>query len=495
MTRQTPRRVSGSLPVPMPSLEERVALAILRDALIPPGARVLAAVSGGSDSVALLLLLLEVAGDSGFAVAGVAHVNHGLRGAQSARDEAFCRALAARLGLAFEVRHRNVAQLARDGRVSVEVAARQARYECLTEMATVLNADTIATGHTRDDQAETFLLRLLRGAGASGLSGIRPRRGNIVRPLLDFRRDELQAYLARRRQAFRSDATNRDVGVPRNWVRHRLLPLLARHFDADVIDVLARDATILRDEAVLLDRLAEETAGRLVQTDRTGGVRLDAPSLGALPPALARRVVRLALDGLESARFRGFDHVEQVLAVARAARGRAAADLPGVRVERNGARVVLYKRGPSLRPALPAFRYELAVPGRVDVPECECAIDVKLGNRASGQLVSKQAFSDDRDVAVIDAAVARAGLAVRSRRPGDSLRPLGLRGRKKLQDLLVDRKVPRNDRDRVPLVVDADDRVLWVAGHAVSQDARITDRTRGVVVLKLIRNAEEGDEA
>ncbi len=479
----------------MASLQDRVTLAIERDALIPPGARVLAAVSGGSDSVALLLLLLDVAGDGGFAVAGVAHVNHGLRGAQSARDEAFCRSLAARLGLAFEVRRRDVAQLARDGRVSVEVAARHARYECLAEMAAVLKADTIATGHTRDDQAETFLLRLLRGAGASGLSGVRPRRGDIVRPLLDIRRDELQAYLAGRRQAFRSDATNRDVGVPRNWIRHRLLPLLARQLNADVVEVLARDAAVLRDEAALLDRLAEETAGRLVQTDRHGGVRLDAPGLGTLPPALARRVVRLAIDRLESAQFRGFDHVEQVLAVARAARGRAAADLPGVRVERNGAGVVLYKRGASPRPASLAFRYELAVPGRADVPECACAIDVKLANRASGQLVSRQGFGGGSDVAVIDAAVAEAGLAVRSRRPGDWVRPLGLRGRKKLQDLLVDRKVPRSARDRVPLVVDAADRILWVAGHAVSQDARVTDRTRSVVVLKLIRNAEEGDEA
>jgi tRNA(Ile)-lysidine synthetase-like protein len=164
-------------------------------------------------------------------------------------------------------------------------------------------------------------------------------------------------------------------------------------------------------------------------------------------------------------------------------------------VERNGARVVLYKRGPSLRPASPAFRYELAVPGRVVVPECECAIEVKLASRVSGQLFSRQALRDDRDVAVIDAAVAAAGLAVRSRRPGDRVRPLGLRGRKKLQDVLVDRKVPRIDRDRVPLVVGADDRILWVAGHAVSQDARVTDHTRSVVVLKLIRNAEEGDEA
>ncbi|MFO7692229.1 MAG: tRNA lysidine(34) synthetase TilS [Vicinamibacterales bacterium] len=479
----------------MASLQERVRLAIERDALVPPGSRVVAAVSGGSDSVALLLLLLDVAGACAFTVAGVAHVNHGLRGAASDRDEAFCRALSAKLGVAFEVRRRDVARLAHDGRVSREVAARHARYECLAEMAERLTADVIATGHTRDDQAETFLLRLLRGAGASGLSGIRPRLGHVVRPLLDIRRHELLAELAGRRQAYRTDSTNRDVRVPRNWVRHRLLPMLARQLNADVVEVLARDAAVLRDEAALLDQLSQETASRLIEQARDGAVSLDARGLADLAPALARRVVRLALDRQAPSRFRGFDHVEQVLAVARADRGRPAADLPGVRVERNRASVVLYNRGHGSRPTAAAFRYELAVPGRTDVPECGCAIDVRREIHAPGQPVTSQTLGDDRERAIIDAAAAGAGLAVRSRRPGDWIRPLGLRGSTKLQDVLVNRKVPRSERDRVPLVVDAHDDILWVAGHVVSQDARVTDRTRSVVVLKRIQYEEEGDEA
>ena len=462
---------------------------------MPPGSRVIAAVSGGSDSVALLLLLLDVADGCGFTVAGVAHVNHGLRGAASDRDEAFCQALAATHGVAFESCRRDVARLAADGRVSIEVAARHARYECLTEMAATLKADTIATGHTRDDQAETFLLRLLRGAGASGLSGIRPRRGRVVRPLLDIRRGELLAELAERRQAYRTDSTNRDVSVPRNWVRHRLLPMLARQLNAGIVEVLARDATVLRDESALLDALTQDTASRLIETASDGAIHLDALGLRALDPALARRVVRQAFDRLESSRFRGFDHVEQVLAVARGDRVRAAADLPGVRVERNGASVVLYNRETSSRPASSAFRFDLAVPGRTNVPECACVIDARRKDRAFRELVAKQALGGDRDCAIIDAAAAVAGLAVRSRRPGDWIRPLGLRGRTKLQDVLVNRKVPRHERDRVPLVVDARDRILWVAGHVVSQDARVTDRTRSVVVLKRIHCGEEGDEA
>ena len=478
----------------MALLQDRVKHAIARDALIPPGSRVLAAVSGGSDSVALLRLLRLLGSDCRFTVAGIAHLNHGLRGDESDADEAFCRELAAEHGIAIEVGRRDVARLARDEHVSIEVAARRARYDFFADAAERLKIDRIATGHTRDDQAETFLLRVLRGAGATGLAGIRPRRGPVVRPLLDLRRDELVAFLASLGQAFRTDSSNRDLGIPRNWVRHRLLPLLAEHLNADIADVLAREATVLRDEAALLDRLANEAAARLETALPERGVRLDARALSALPLALARRVVRQALARTEDAHFHGFDHVEQVLALASPVGDRSAADLPGVRVERNGASVVLYKRGPRLRPAVTGFQYALPVPGRVTVPECACRIEARTRKRPTAQSVANKALGADQDTAVIDAAAA-AGLAVRSRRPGDSIRPLGLAGRKKLQDVLVDRKVPRGERDRVPLVVDADDRILWVAGHVVSQDARVTASTRSVVVLKLIRNGEEGDEA
>jgi len=478
----------------MMSLQDRVRHAIERDALIPPGSRVLAAVSGGPDSVALLHLLQLLSGECRFTLAGLAHLNHGLRGDESDEDEAFCRALGAEHGLAVEVGRRDVAQLARDDRVSIEVAARRARYEFFADAAERLKVDRIATGHTRDDQAETFLLRVLRGAGATGLAGIRPRRGPVIRPLLDIRRDELVAFLASLHQAYRTDSSNRDLGIPRNWVRHRLVPLLAEHLNSDIIEVLAREATVLRDEAMLLDRLANEAAARLETALADRGVRLDAAALAGLPLALARRVVRQALARTDSARFHGFDHVEQVLALASRVGDRSAADLPGVRVERNGAGVVLYKRGSRSRPSAVAFRYELPVPGRVTVVECSCRIEARARRLTPSQLVGGASVSANRDTAVIDAGAAAAGLAVRSRRPGDSVRPLGLTGRKKLQDVLVDRKVPRVDRDRVPLVVDSLDRILWIAGHDVSEDAKVTERTRSVVVLKMIRNGAEGDE-
>jgi tRNA(Ile)-lysidine synthase len=480
--------------VSTPSLHDRVRRSIERDARIPAGSRVLAAVSGGSDSVALLRLLLDLAPGGGFTVAGVGHVNHGLRGASSDRDEGFCRRLASGLGLPFESARRDVSALARSNRTSIEAAAREARYEALADMAGRLGADLIATGHTRDDQAETFLLRLLRGAGAAGLSGIRPRRDALVRPLLTARRQELRQYLVSIGQPFREDASNRDTAIPRNWVRHRLLPLLALRLNGDIVEVLARQASVLGDENGLLDQVSDEAARLVVAPGRGGALTLDRAALLALPHAVARRVVRQSLGRLAGRRFLGAGHVEAVLDLASGwPRGRAV-DLPGVRVERIGADVVLYSRGHAGLGAPGAFSRAIAVPGRVDLPECGCAI-VTRRRRTKGEGDALQGVKGGPDVAVIDAGAARGGLTVRSRRPGDWIRPLGLRGRKKLQDVLVDRRVPRAERDRVPLVVDADDRVLWVAGHLLSHDARVTDLTRGMVVLKLIRNGEEGDEA
>ncbi len=192
------------------------------------------ALSGGADSVALLHLLRDLDERGELTLVGAAHLHHGLRGDAADEDQAFCAALTARLGVPFETARVDVAALAREQKRSVEDAGRQARYAFLEEAADRLSADTIATAHTRDDQAETFLLRLLRGSGTRGLGGIRPRVGRVVRPLLDVERADLRRYLADRSEDFREDASNADVTLLRNRVRHELLPFLR-------ITVFARD--------------------------------------------------------------------------------------------------------------------------------------------------------------------------------------------------------------------------------------------------------------
>ena len=473
----------------MTPLPDRVRRAIERDRLLPPGCRVLAAVSGGADSVAMLLLLRELAPQCGFTLAGMVHFNHRLRGGESDEDEAFCRDLAARLGLPLEVGADDVAAIARERHVSIEVAARDARHAWFHAAADRLHATALATGHTRDDQAETFLLRVLRGAGPSGLAGILPKRGIFVRPLLDVRRRDLVRWLDESGERHRNDSTNADLTIPRNWIRHQLLPLLAEHLNADITSVLSRQALVLRDESTLVDQMAAQVSPDVELPASGGGMALDRARLAALPVALARRVVRSALLRLNDSRFLGFDHVEQVLSLATAGDPTGAADLPGIRVELKPARVVLSSRGPRGAEVPVSFRHRLPVPGRVVIPECGCSLEATESRLDPAQVVQNKGTTAATEV-VIDSSAASGGLWVRSRAPGDSLRPLGMRGRKKLQDVLVDRKVARALRDQVPIVVDGSDRIVWVAGHVVGDEARVTDRTQTVVTLKLRRLGE-----
>jgi tRNA(Ile)-lysidine synthase len=326
---------------------------IRRDRLIGAGDRIVIGLSGGADSVTLSVLLPEVARESGAEVVALAHLNHGLRAAAE-DDQRFCGEFAARLGLPFDSEAADVRALARERRTSIEDAGRIARYAFLRRVMAARAASRIAVAHTRNDQAETVLLRLCRGAGPKGLASIYPKAGPVIRPLLDVRRAAIDAFVAAEGIAFREDASNRDVAIPRNRVRHELLPYLARHAGEGIVDVLARQAVIAREDADWLDQAATESARSLVLEEETG-VSLDAEGVRKLHPALARRVIQAALaraadgksEGRRARRFIGFDHVEAVLRLAGVIPGGAETiDLPGLRVKQIGGRLRLEPRPP-----------------------------------------------------------------------------------------------------------------------------------------------------
>lgn len=292
----------------MSSLLRSVCRTIERHGLCPPGTRVLLAVSGGSDSVALLWLMKELADEGRVEIAGVAHFNHQLRDAASS-DEAFCRALAARAGHEFLLGTADVRGRAKHDSVSIEDAARRERYAFLRDMAVGTGATRIATGHTRDDQAETFLLKLARGAGLTGLGGIYPSRDALIRPLLDQRRGELRGYLQRRGETWVEDETNADIANLRNRVRHVLMPQLEAAFGESVHDAIARAAALAAEDAAWLD--AE--AGRLfasMSNPRPGGIGFPDVSLRALPLPLVRRLLLLAMRAVAGGREVGSRHVD-----------------------------------------------------------------------------------------------------------------------------------------------------------------------------------------
>ncbi len=467
------------------SIFDSVRRTLHRYGLLPPGSRVVVALSGGADSVALLHVLRAIAEREGFVVAGAAHLNHLLRGADADADETFCRELVSRLDLPIDVAREDVAQAAAAARVSIEQAAHRVRHEFFQRAASRLRATAVAVAHTKDDQAETFLLRLLRGAGPRGLGGMHPRSGIVVRPFIEASRGDVRAFLRERHIDFREDASNDDRQIPRNRIRHELLPLLEQRFAPGIVDVLDRAGAIAREDAEFLDGAANAAVERLISRS-SQGVELDADALLREPPAIARRVIRIAQQSIAGERFVGFDAVEAVLRFA-VSKSTGQLDLPGHRVNRRGGSLVLTSSRGREKPAPAAeFSYLLEVPGQVVVPEAACAISAATGAVPPGSAADVWRLAGRHDQAVVEAEQLLRPLSVRNRRAGDSLRPLGLHGRKKLQDLFVDKKVDRYEREMTPVIVDSAGRIVWVAGHALAEEFRVTDTTRDVVILKRV---------
>jgi tRNA(Ile)-lysidine synthase len=464
-------------------LVDRLRGTIRRFGLAQPATRVVAAVSGGSDSVATACLLreLHLAGD--LRLVALAHFNHQLRPA-AADEEQFCRDFAASLRLPIFVERGDVGHRARRERRSIEDAARTSRYEFFERARSHFSADVVALGHTRDDQAETFLLRLLRGAGSRGLAAMHPSFGAVIRPALECRRHELRAYLDAQQIAFVSDESNADVSIPRNRVRAELLPVLETRFNPSIVEVLADAAEIARGEWLFVDAASDAEAG-IWRAEPDGSWHVDPGRLLAAPLAVARHLTHRVLMAAADGRPVTFPHVEAVLGLARF--GGGPIDLPGATAQRIGSDVVLQRRAVARRwtagRPVNLFRYRLSIPGEVHVAEASVLVRATRG-MAAGALAGRANLSS-LSAAVVAVDPALEPLSVRNRRPGDRFRPLGLEGHKKLQDFFVDRKVSRSLRDLVPIVVDKDDRIIWVAGHGIDDEFRVTDPAQAVIVLEL----------
>jgi tRNA(Ile)-lysidine synthase len=478
----------------MSSLAAMFVRSVREAGLLGPGDRVVAAVSGGGDSVALLYLVAASAPALGCALTGVVHVHHGLRGAAADADQHLVAEHAAALRVPIVVECADVAALALARRCSTEAAGRAAREAAFARARDALGATHVATGHTLDDQAETVLLRLARGAGVSALSGIRRVRGAIVRPLLACRRADLRAYLEARGLRWREDETNADEGIVRNRVRHRVLPVLGEALSPRVAEALARVAELAASEDLVLEREVDRVAGDVIGAAGGPGPRwMQRAALIAQPVALQRRLVRRWLERAAPCMRPGVAHVDAVLVLAGSAADGKRLSLPGCVVTVAGGRLALLDP-----PAAPGGRgverfsdagpRHLPVPGVLSLAGLGMQLSAAWLPASGEAALGLVAERSGPVAAVLDAAAAGESLGVRFWRPGDRFRPMGSSGRRKLQDLFVDRKVPAGMRGQVPLVVDAHDRILWVAGHAIAADARVTEATTRVLLLQLQRS-------
>lgn len=481
-------------------LQSKIKTALLSHKLCRNGAHILAAVSGGADSIAMLHLLHSLAPELGLRLT-VAHLHHGLRGADADTDAAFVREAARRLNCPGVFARADIRRRARRQHVSLEMAGRAARYDFLVKTARRLHCDAVATAHTADDHVETMLLKLARGAGPQGLCGISrlaEHRGvSIIRPLRDIWRRELLAYLRRRRLGWREDASNADTAFLRNRVRHAVLPMLMRQLNPRLRQALWRTGEIMEQENAWL----AELAGPIYRQCRLPGQTpiLNCDLLKAYPLAARRRVLRLWLAeaGIppEALNFEAVQRLEKLLPAGRSGR---AAHLPGgfcVRREYSllrinppaDARRAAARRterlttGSPSRPAMAdgGFEVVLKIPGRTAPRDQAWRIDCALEPKPA-------AIAGAPDCALVSAARWRRGrITARNWRPGDRMQPFGMMGTRKIQDIFSDLKVPASRRRQLPILVCRGE-IVWVPGYRIARDWAVRPSDRRVLRIRLI---------
>jgi tRNA(Ile)-lysidine synthase len=436
----------------MDPFERAVLETITRHRLLTPGAGAVAAVSGGADSVALLLALLALR-DALKLKLCAAHLNHLLRGPESDQDEEFVRTLCETHGVELTVRRIETRAGAAQSRRNLEDHARRVRYDFLLETAERRNA-IVATGHTLNDLAETFLLKLFRGAGLTGLAGIYPRRENrrpdgsivpVIRPLIETARPEILEYLARRRQGFREDSSNLDLDLDRNQVRRQLIPLLEARFNPGVVRVIGRTATLLRELEELTTPLVDAAFERC-HDKKEPGLAVVISSLLKEAPVMQRAIVRRAIkQDKGDLKDVSFKHVEDVLKLAMAESG-SECHLPGRRVALREFDRLAFIAASSASD----FCYELAPPGDVYIEEVGKRVIVR-------RVVSGEAGRGVR----LNLTSPR--LRLRKRRPGDTYRTRLDRSPRKLKEVLIEQRIPKSHRDRL-VVIDDGVEIVWVEG-------------------------------
>ena len=449
---------------------------IERNAMLAPGDRVGVAVSGGADSVALLRILANLAAEYTLELVAL-HLNHGIRGEESDRDEAFVKDLTGSMGIPLEIENISIPTLRRERGGSLEDLCREERYAFFERMARRHTLNKIALGHTVNDQAETVIMRFLRGSGLEGLKGFLPVRDGIyIRPLMEVTRDEITSFLGEEGIPFVTDSSNRDETYLRNRIRGRLVPELKASYNARLEENIGRTAEILRLED---DFIRESVAGIVAEWKiDTDSARLPVARLKELHPALLWRLVKTILETHSPVKNGiGYLHVKAVADLVDGPNPSACANLPfNLTARREYDDLIIAPDDGS--PDGCDFSYEVQIPGSVDIAE--------TGGRMVFDLVDATEVDTRSDNPVfMDYDTISFPLVVRSMRAGDRIRPLGMEGTKKVAALLMDEKVPKVRRRSIPLLADRAS-VLWVPGVRLSDRVKMTDMTEKVVKAEII---------
>ena len=467
------------------NFQQKVTCSVSKQRLLARGDRVLVAVSGGPDSVALLQVLYELRQEFGLQLE-VAHLQHGIRGEEARGDARFVGEFAESLKLPVHLREINLLEMKSAAKGNLEAMAREARYDFFAAVARERGIEKIATAHTQDDQAETVLMWFLRGSGMKGLGGMAPihplnipaadssKPIVVVRPFLEFSKAEILEFLREKGVAYRVDRSNQDLSLLRNWIRLELIPQLKERIDPNLVLRMSQQAEIFRDEEFLLEELSRAELERIRSAN---GINRDL--FLQRPKSLQRRLLRLWIKEVRGhLRSIDFDHVEAILRLISDGPPQGRLAIPGgwEFIKEYGT-LILAKRS-SRRNEL-CYSYEYRVGADLKIREAGILIH---SERIEQPVIE---FSRNDMEAVFDIACLTDVLTVRNFRRGDRFRPLGMAGHKKVKDLFIDKKVPISVRSKWPLLSMGEE-ILWIPGYGRSELGKIGPQTRQVCHFRAV---------
>ncbi|KDR94917.1 tRNA(Ile)-lysidine synthase [Peptoclostridium litorale DSM 5388] len=460
---------------------EKVKKTIEDNGLINKGDSVIVALSGGPDSICLLRVLNEIKDEYGIKLYA-AHLNHKIRGMEAQKDAVFCVRTCDEMGIVCFVKAYDVPAYSKENGLSIEEGARKLRYNMFFELKESLGAQSIAVAHNLDDQAETVLMRMMRGSGLEGLKGMDYRRADgIIRPLIDVTRDEIEKHIKENEIDFRIDESNLEEVYSRNKVRLSLIPYIEKSFNPNIKKALSRMSRLLGDDCDYINSRAEESFERLCKKNSDKSIRIDANELCSLHRAISTRLVRMSVEHvLED--IKGFElvHVEDVMGLAGKGREGASIDLPrNMAALKRGNDVIVGIRDEILpkESKSESFSYTLPKEGSIFIKEIGMEIDSSTMQKKEGSKFKYEKGCIYLDLDKIDGKV-----TVRSRKEGDRIRPVGLGGSKKVKDIFIDMKIERSERDKIPVISDGKG-IMWIYGYRIGDDYKVDGKTSSVIKI------------
>lgn len=437
--------------------------------LIQKGDKILVAVSGGPDSTFLLHVLYELKETYSIDL-HVAHLNHGLR-EEADEDAKFVKEMAASLGLPCTVKREDVRAFANSEGLSIEDGARRIRYKFLENQRKKFKNDKIATGHTANDEVETLILRIARGTGLRGLLLIPPKIGNIIRPLIEIKREDIIKFLNERSISYRIDPSNYDIRYKRNLVRSKIVPIL-KEINLNFVDSIIKMRESLERDEKFINEQTEKVLNKLIKHKEDRKITLDLLKFSHYNN-LKRRIIRKSIELVKGDLTKiTSKHIEYALMLAEKGKTGSIIDLPDINVEKGYKELSFVLKSPTIENVRNGEK-QLIIPGSID------AFDMRFETYI---LKNKNELEYRDDIVYFDLDNIAPPIIVRSRRAGDTFSPFG-GGTKKLKDFFIDSKIPRQQRDKIPIVADKKD-ILWVVGYRRTNKAKIKETTKNILCIR-----------